>query len=129
MPRADMQHRPPVKSSTVKTRMTPTEVAGVKKAAALVGLPVATWLRSVALDAAAATPTSSPAPATTVLTDTDRRALAETRTAIARTGGLANQLVREVHRGVIREAALGTAVRDLSAICRELVGKLGGRSW
>lgn len=129
MPRADMQHRPPVKSSTVKTRMTPTEVAGVKKAAERVGLPVATWLRSVALDAAAVTPTSSPTPETPTLTDVDLRALSDTRTAIARTGGLANQLVREVHRGVIREAALGDAVRDLSAICRDLVGKLGGRSW
>ena len=129
MPRADIQHRPPVKSSTVKARMTPAEVVGVKKAADRIGLPVATWLRSVALDAAAVTPKSSLAPETPALTDADHRALAQTRTAIARTGGLANQLVREVHRGVIHEAALGDAVRDLSEICRELVGKLGGRSW
>ncbi|TFD17035.1 hypothetical protein E3T26_02790 [Cryobacterium sp. TMT1-21] len=129
MPRSDMQHRPTVKSSTIKTRMTPTEVAGVKKAAERDGLPIATWLRSVALDAAAVTPAPSPIAATPALTDVDRRALADARTAIARTGGLANQLVREVHRGVVREAALGDAVRDLSAVCRELVGKLGGRSW
>ncbi|QMU96297.1 hypothetical protein FVO59_03045 [Microbacterium esteraromaticum] len=118
-----------MKSSTVKTRMTPAEVADVKKAAERVGLPIATWIRSVALDAAAVTPTPTAEPAKPALTNIDHRALAETRTAIARTGGLANQLVREVHRGVIREAALGDAVRDLSAICRELVGKLGGRSW
>lgn len=134
MTRADQQHRPPARSSSVKARVTSDEARAIEQAAALHGLPVATFVRAAVLDAAApdgrlrqaAQRHLPPPPPMPVLDAADRARLADLRAAIGRTGGLANSLVRLAHRGEIRDASLGVAVRDLAATCRQLVALLGG---
>lgn len=133
MTRADQQHRPPTRSSSIKARVTSDEARAIEQAAARYGLPVATFVRAAVLDATApdgrlrkAAHCPLPPAHALVLDDADRARLADLRAAIGRTGGLANSLVRLAHRGSVRDAALGVAVRDLADICRQLVALLGG---
>ncbi len=124
MTRADQQHRPPARTSAIKARVTSNDARLIEQAAARHGLPVATFVRAAALDAAsyegrlpqAAQLPSLPSHPLPVLDNAALSRLADLRAAIGRTGGLANSLVRL--------AVLGQHVGD--ALGREKASTIGG---